>query len=67
MNSNIVGLRIASTLLTLVCLAQLTRLVMHIEVVIAGHTAPFWVSGVALVVTGTLSIWLWRISTAVRR
>ena len=67
MNSNIVGLRIASAVFGLVCLAQLTRLVMHIEVVIAGHTAPFWVSGVALVVTGTLSIWLWRISAGLRR
>jgi hypothetical protein len=41
MNSNIIGLRIASTLLALVCLAQLTRLVMHLEVVIAGHPTPF--------------------------
>jgi hypothetical protein len=67
MNSNILGLRIASTLLGLVCLAQLTRLVKHIEVVIAGYTAPFWVSGVAFVVTGILSIWLWKISNNLRR
>jgi hypothetical protein len=67
MNSNVIGLRIASTLFGLVCLAQLARLVMHIEVLIAGHTAPFWVSGVALIVTGTLSIWLWKISNGVRR
>lgn len=67
MNSNIVGLRISSTLFALVCLAQLTRLIMHIEVVIAGHPAPFWVSGVAFVVTGILSIWLWKISNSFRR
>jgi hypothetical protein len=67
MKSNITGLRIASTLFGLVCLAQLTRLVMHIEVLIAGYPAPFWVSGVALVVTGTLSVWLWRISNGLRR
>jgi len=66
MNSHILGLRIASTLFGLVCLAQLTRVIMHIEVVIAGHTAPFWVSGVAFVVTGTLSIWLWKISNGLR-
>jgi hypothetical protein len=67
MNSNIVGLRIASTVFGLVCLAQLTRLIMHIEVVIAGYPAPFWLSGVALVVTGTLSIWLWKMSNGIRR
>lgn len=67
MNSNIVGLRIAATVFGLVCLAQLTRLIMHIEVVIAGWAAPFWVSGIALVVTGTLSVWLWKISNGLRR
>jgi hypothetical protein len=67
MNSNILALRIASTVFGLVCLAQLTRLIMHVEVVIAGHPAPFWLSGVALVVTGTLSIWLWKISNGLRR
>ena len=61
MNSNIAGLRIASILFGLVCLAQLTRLIMHLEVLIGGHPAPFWVSGVALVVTATLSMWLWKI------
>jgi len=66
MNSNILGLRIASTVFGLVCLAQLTRLIMRIEVVIAGNAAPFWVSGVALIVTGTLSIWLWKISNGLR-
>lgn len=67
MNSNIVGLRIASTLFGLVCLAQLARLVMHVEVLIAGLPAPFWVSGVAFVVTGSLSAWLWKISNGLRR
>jgi hypothetical protein len=67
MNSNITGLRIGSTIFGLVCLAQLTRLVMHLEVFIGGHRAPFWISGVALVVTGILSIWLWTISNRLRR
>ena len=66
MNSNITGLRIGSTIFGLVCLAQLTRLVTHLEVLIGGHRAPFWVSGVALVVTGIMSIWLWTISNHFR-
>lgn len=67
MNSNMIGVRSAATLFGLVCLAQLTRLLMHAEVMIGGHRAPFWLSGVALVVTGTLSIWLWRIANGLRR
>ncbi len=66
MNSNVLGLRIASTLFGLVSLAQLARVVLHIEVLIAGQPAPFWVSGVAFVVTGSLSIWLWKISNGLR-
>jgi uncharacterized membrane protein len=57
-------MRVASIVFALVCLAQLLRLVLRIEVIAGGHYVPFWVSGVALVVTGSLSLWLWMFSKA---
>jgi hypothetical protein len=62
MNSSTLGVRLASALLALVCLAQFARVFSKLEVVIGGHPIPLWVSVVAGIVTGTLSIWLWRIS-----
>jgi hypothetical protein len=62
MNSRILGLRTASTVFGLVCLAQLLRLTLQVEVIAGGHRVPFWPSALALVVTGSLSLWLWKIS-----
>jgi hypothetical protein len=62
MNSKNRGLRVASVVFGLVCLAQLTRLVMHIEVIVGGNRAPFWISVIAFLVTGGLSFWLWKLS-----
>ncbi len=58
------GLRTASVIFALVCLAQLTRVVMHIEVIAGGNRIPMWPSIVALLVTGSLSVWLWKLSHA---
>ena len=62
MNSRILGLRVAGTIFALVCLAQLLRLVMQVEVIAGGHRVPFWPSAVVLVITGSLSLWLWKLS-----
>ena len=62
MNSRILGLRVAGTIFALVCLAQLLRLVMQVEVVAGGHRIPFWPSAAVLVITGSLSLWLWKLS-----
>ena len=62
MNSRILGLRVAGTIFALVCLAQLLRLVMQIEVIAGGHRVPFWPSAVVLAITGSLSLWLWKLS-----
>lgn len=62
MKSRTLGLRVASTVFALVCVAQLLRLANQIEVVAAGHRIPFWPSAVALVITGGLSLWLWKLS-----
>ena len=62
MNSTILGLRVAGTIFALVCLAQLLRLVMQVEVIAGGHRIPFWPSAAVLVITGSLSLWLWKLS-----
>jgi hypothetical protein len=62
MNSMIRGLRVASAVFALVCLAQLLRLVFKLEVVAGGHRIPLWLSAAAMVITGCLSLWLWTLS-----
>ena len=62
MNPRILGLRVAGTIFALVGLAQLLRLALQIEVIAGGHRVPSWPSAVVLVLTGSLSIWLWKLS-----
>ena len=62
MNSQILGLRVAGIVFGLMCLAQLLRLVIRSEVLVAGHQVPFWPSGLALVILGSLSLWMWNLS-----
>lgn len=62
MNSQILGLRIASIIFGLISLAQLLRLVIQPEVLVAGHQMPLWPSVIAFVIFGGLSIWLWTLS-----
>ncbi|MDD3178935.1 MAG: hypothetical protein PHQ04_01145 [Opitutaceae bacterium] len=62
MKSQILGLRVAGTIFGLGCLGQLTRLLARIEIVAAGIAIPFWVSAIACIVAGGLSLWLWQIS-----
>ncbi|HMG06170.1 MAG TPA: hypothetical protein VK581_11965 [Chthoniobacterales bacterium] len=66
MKSRILGLRVASTVFALVCLAQLLRVVLKVEVVAGGHRLPFWPSVVVFVFTGCLSVWLWKLSASKR-
>ena len=50
----------ASILLAVVSLLQLLRLVLGIQVTVAGNVVPMWPSGVAFLVAGALAILLWR-------
>lgn len=63
MNSPILGLRVAGTVFGLMSLAQLARLLLRIEVVAAGHVLPLWPSGLAFLLLGGLSLWLWKLAT----
>lgn len=62
MSSQSLGLRVAGTIFGLMCLAQLVRLVTQAEIRVGSHQIPLWASGVAIVVAGGLSLWLWKLS-----
>ena len=62
MYSQTVGLRVAAVVFALVCVAQLLRLVLRPEVLVAGHLLPLWPSAVAVLVAGALSIWMWKLT-----
>ncbi|MEY2565073.1 MAG: hypothetical protein QOH88_3266 [Verrucomicrobiota bacterium] len=64
MSSMIRGLRVASMVFALVCLAQLLRVLFKMEVVAGGHRIPLWASVAVMVFTGCLSLWLWTLSRA---
>lgn len=56
------GLRVAGIIFAVITIAHLLRLITAVSMFIANWAVPFWVSAVALVVTGSLSAWLWRLS-----
>lgn len=62
MNSQIAGLRVASVVFALLCVAQLMRLALRPEVLVAGHVLPLWPSVVAVIVLAALSGWMWRLA-----
>jgi len=50
----------ATILLVLIAVAHILRILFHVEVTADGTRIPMWVSWVAVLVTGILSIALWR-------
>jgi hypothetical protein len=62
MNSQILGLRVASVVFGLMSVAQLVRLVIRPEVIVAGYRMPLWPSVLAFLFLGGLSIWMCRLS-----
>ena len=62
MNSQILGLRVASVIFGLMSIAQLVRLLIRPEVLVAGHLMPLWPSALAFVILGGLSFWMWRLT-----
>jgi hypothetical protein len=62
MNSQITGLRVASVVFGLMAIAQLARLLIRPEVVVAGYTMPLWPSVLAFIILGGLSLWLWKLA-----
>ena len=62
MNSQIMGLRVAGIVFGLMSLAQLARLAIRPEVLVAGRCMPLWPSALAFVILGGLSLWMWRLA-----
>lgn len=62
MNSQIIGLRVAGTIFGLMGLAQLARLLIRPEILVAGYQMPLWPSVVAVLITGGMSFWMWKLS-----
>ncbi len=67
MNSQIIGLRVAGTVFGIMCIGQLLRLLTRAEILIAEHPLPLWVSAVAVVITGVLSLWMWKVSCSISK
>ena len=69
MHSQVVALRVGGTVFGLICLAQLTRVLLFPEVVVlvAGYRMPVWPSVVAAVVLGGLTLWMWLVSYSADR
>ncbi len=65
MNSQALGLRVASIIFGIMCVVHLWRLLFsHFTVQIGSHQLPIWGSAVAVIVTAGLSIWMWRLSSS---
>jgi hypothetical protein len=62
MDSQILGLRIASVVFGLISIGQLTRLIIRPEVLVGGYLIPLWPSALAFLILGGLSLWLWRLT-----
>ena len=62
MNSQILGLRVAGTIFGFMSIAQLARLVVRAEVIVAGHLLPLCPSALAFIILGGLSRWMWKLS-----
>lgn len=62
MNLQIAGLRVACVVFGLMAIAQLVRLVIRPEVLVAGHPMPLWPSVLAFIILGGLSLWMWKLA-----
>ena len=62
MNSQTTGLLVASVVFGLMAIAQLVRLLIRPEVLVAGYSMPLWPSVLALIILGGLSLWMWKLA-----
>ncbi|HEX6603245.1 MAG TPA: hypothetical protein VF027_00005 [Sphingomicrobium sp.] len=51
---------IAAILFAIMALVHIYRLVTHFQIIVGSHSVPEWVSILAIVVTGGLSLMLFR-------
>jgi hypothetical protein len=64
MNPQRIGLRISSIIFGFICLVHIYRILLSpFTLQIGSHQLPVWGSGVAAVVSGLLSLWMWRLAS----
>ena len=64
MNSPSTGLRVASFIFGLVCLAHVWRLLRHIPVHVGSYDVPMGLSIAGILIAGGLSLWFWRLAAS---
>ena len=62
MNSQKIGLRVASLLFALFALGHLLRLLNQAQVIVGSQTIPLWISAPLAVLAALLSFWMWKLS-----
>jgi len=62
MSAQTTGLRVASVVFGLMAIAQLGRLVLRPEMLVAGYSIPLWPSVLAFLILGGLSLWMWKLA-----
>ncbi len=62
MNAQLTGLKVAGLVFGLMAVLQLIRLLVGWEIILDHREIPLAFSGVAFVVLGGLSVWLFRLS-----
>ncbi len=60
------ALKVAGIIFLLVAIIHLLRLILKLEVIIAGHVVPMWFSIGWFILTLALSLWMFKISSANR-
>ena len=66
MNSQQMGLRVASLVFALVAIFHIIRLFRHTAVTVGSHVVPMGLSWAAIVLGVVLCLWMWRLSSATR-
>ena len=64
MNSPKAGLRLAALVFAVMCVGHLWRFWAALDVRIGTVDIPMWLSIGAVVVSGGLSVWLWKLSSS---
>ncbi len=57
-------LKVAGIIFLAVAIIHLLRLILKLEVIIAGHVIPMWFSIMWVIITLALSLWMFKISSA---
>jgi hypothetical protein len=53
---------VAGVVFGLMAIAQLVRLLINPEVLVAGRLMPLWPSMLAFIFLGGLSVWMWKLA-----